>query len=196
MYIKLTPATLDDIRLDGKWTDSYYSMTVNRHTEWYFNHVREPYRSLNCRHILLWWHFLYLSHHVSSDKHLYSIHIMIDGSMTPVEYVLLLGKKQLVHTIFFNLLQENMSFTPTRAFAFFNVAVHNAIRQVIPCIIIKGCVVHLTQCVWKKLQATGLQTLYREEKTRGQNSHSTCSCATAATSWLYRRRVCSRILKL
>jgi hypothetical protein len=40
---------------------------------------------------------------------------------------------------FFNLLQEHMPFTPTRAFADFKVALHNAIRLVIQGITIEGC---------------------------------------------------------
>ena len=89
--------------------------------------------------------------------------------MTPVVYALLPGKSQFVSTIFFTLLKEhmsrlNLSFTPTRAFADFEVAIHNAIRQVIPGIIIKGCFFHFTQCVWKKAQTTGLQTLYRDNE--------------------------------
>ena len=83
---------------------------------------------------------------------------MIDGTMTPVVYALLPGKSQLVYTRFSTLLKEHMSrlnlpFTLTD----FEVAVHNAIRQVIPGIIIKGCFFHFTQCVWKKAQTTGLQ---------------------------------------
>jgi hypothetical protein len=74
-----------------------------------------------------------MSRHVSLDIHLQSIHIMNDGTLTPVVYVLLSGKNQL-----FNLLQEHMPFTPTRAFADFKVVVHNAIRLVIPGITIKG----------------------------------------------------------
>jgi hypothetical protein len=59
------------------------------------------------------------------DIHLHSIHIMNDGTMTPVVYVLLSGKNQL-----FNLLHEHMPFNPTKAFADFKAAVHNAIRLV------------------------------------------------------------------
>ena len=94
---------------------------------------------------------------------------MIDGTMTPVVYALLPGESQFVSTRFFTLLKEhmsrlNLSFTPTRAFADFEVAVHNAIRQVIPGIIIKGCFFHFTQCVWKKAQTTGLQIFYRDNE--------------------------------
>jgi hypothetical protein len=74
-----------------------------------------------------------------------------------------------LYTPDFSLLKEHMSrlnlpFTPTRAFADFEVAVHNAIRQDISGIIIKGCFFHFTQCVWKKAQTTGLQTLYRDNE--------------------------------
>ena len=61
---------------------------------------------------------------------------------------------------FFNLLQEHMPFTPTRAFADFKVAVHNAIRLVIQGITIEGCVFQCVQCA----QTIWLQ--YYTEKTR------------------------------
>ena len=69
---------------------------------------------------------------------------MNDGTMTPVVYVLLSGKNQL-----FNLLHEHMPFNPTKAFADFKAAVHNAIRLVKPGITIKGCVFQYVQCAQK-----------------------------------------------
>ncbi|XP_021359380.1 uncharacterized protein LOC110454276 [Mizuhopecten yessoensis] len=61
---------------------------------------------------------------------------------------------------------SQIPFRTTTAFVDFEVAAHNAIRNVVPgtkqCINIKGCFFHYTQCIWRKAQSTGLQILYRE----------------------------------
>lgn len=82
----------------------------------------------------------------------YSIHSMIDGTMTPVVCALLPRMSQLVYNIFATLLQErmlrlNLPFTPTRAFADFEIVVHNATRQVIPGVTFKG-VSFILPCVY------------------------------------------------
>ncbi|XP_060065583.1 uncharacterized protein LOC132545918 [Ylistrum balloti] len=89
--------------------------------------------------------------------------------MTPVVFALLPGKSQRIYTRLFTLLKEHMTqlylhFAPTHAFADFEVAVHNAIRQTFPGITMKGCFFHFIQSVWQKAQTTGLQTLYRDNE--------------------------------
>ncbi|XP_021370157.1 uncharacterized protein LOC110461150 [Mizuhopecten yessoensis] len=98
---------------------------------------------------------------------IYSIHVQIEGIMTPAIYALLPRKIQAIYNRFFTLLQDHMEnlqipFRPTTAFVDFEVAAHNAIRSVVPGINIKGCFFHYTQCIWRKAQSTGLQTLYLE----------------------------------
>ena len=167
------PTTLDDIRLHGKWTETVTgdrlllfddSEQTNRMTVFT---TSENLTALSAAKIFYCDGTFYTC--PSMFHQIYSIHIMIDGTMTPVVYALLPGESQFVSTRFFTLLKEhmsrlNLSFTPTRAFADFKVAVHNAIRQVIPGIIIKGCFFHFTQCVWKKAQTTGLQIFYRDNE--------------------------------
>ncbi|XP_060068385.1 uncharacterized protein LOC132548532 [Ylistrum balloti] len=87
--------------------------------------------------------------------------------MTPVVYALLPGKSQAIYSRFFTLLQNHMAhfdipLRPTTAFVDFVVAAHNAIRHVFHAITIKGCFFHFTQCIWRKAQSTGLQTLNRD----------------------------------
>ena len=59
MYIQLIPTTLDDIRLDGKWTetvteDRFLLFDDSEQTQNdSLSHVRQFYKYLNCRHILL-----------------------------------------------------------------------------------------------------------------------------------------------
>ncbi|XP_060085237.1 uncharacterized protein LOC132564607 [Ylistrum balloti] len=98
---------------------------------------------------------------------IYSVHVQNEGIMTPVVYALLLGKSQAIYSRFFTLLQGHMAhfdipFRPTTAFVDFEVAAHNAIRHVFHGITIKGYFFHFNQCIWRKAQSTGLQTLYRD----------------------------------
>ena len=46
----------------------------------------------------------------------------------------------------------------------FESAMWRALREVFPDASIKGCVFHLTQAVWRKVQDLGLQTAYSEKK--------------------------------
>ncbi|XP_021362292.1 uncharacterized protein LOC110456077 [Mizuhopecten yessoensis] len=57
---------------------------------------------------------------------IYSIHVQIEGIMTPVAYALLPGKSQAIYNRFFTLLQEHMAnfqipFRPTTAFVDFEL---------------------------------------------------------------------------
>jgi len=42
----------------------------------------------------------------------------------------------------------------------FEAAVWRAIQKLFPDAVIKGCVFHLTQAVWRKVQELGLQSAY------------------------------------
>ena len=92
---------------------------------------------------------------------------MIDGTMTPVVCALLPGMSQLVYNIFATLLQErmlrlNLPFTPARAFADFEIVVHNATRQVIPGVTFKGCFFHFTLCILKKTDNRTVNIISRQ----------------------------------
>ncbi|XP_060063946.1 uncharacterized protein LOC132544378 [Ylistrum balloti] len=96
---------------------------------------------------------------------IYSIHVQIEGIMTPVVYALLPGKSQVIYNRLFTLLQDLMThfqilFRLNTAFVDFEVATHNAILGVFQGITIKGCFLH--QCIWRNAQSTGLQTLYND----------------------------------
>jgi hypothetical protein len=133
-------------------TDFYYSMTVNRQTEWQFSPRQ---RTLQLYQLPEYSTVMALFIPCPDFSSVYSIHSMIDGTMTPVVCALLPRMSQLVYNIFATLLQErmlrlNLPFTPTRAFADFEIVVHNATRQVIPGVTFKGCFFHFTLCILKK----------------------------------------------
>ncbi|KAK3109035.1 hypothetical protein FSP39_021589 [Pinctada imbricata] len=44
----------------------------------------------------------------------------------------------------------------------FETAAHIAIKDVFHGIFTKACFFHITQCIWRKAQATGLQILHRD----------------------------------
>ncbi|XP_060086051.1 uncharacterized protein LOC132565428 [Ylistrum balloti] len=166
------PKTLSDIRLEGKWTE-----TSTRDRFLLFDDGDQQNRIIafatteNLRYLstadtfycdgtFYTWPSLF--------HQIYSIHVVIDGRMTPVVFALLPGKSQRIYTRLFTLLKEHMTqlylpFAPTHAFADFEVAVHNAIHQTFPGITMKGFF-HFTHNVWKKAQTTGLQTLYRDNE--------------------------------
>lgn len=130
----------------------YYSMTVNRQTEWQFSPRQRTFQLYQLPEYST---VMALFIPCPDFSSVYSIHIMIDGTMTPVVCALLPRMSQLVYSIFATLLQErmlrlNLQFTPTRAFVDFEIVVHNATRQVIPGVTFKGCFFHFTLCILKK----------------------------------------------
>jgi len=61
-------------------------------------------------------------------------------------------------------LGRNLRPDPTTVVADFEIGIHNAVRSVLrQDIHIQGCVYHLTQSTWRRLQAGGLQAVYRED---------------------------------
>ena len=99
---------------------------------------------------------------------LYTLHALIDGAMFPLVFVLLPGKSYDIFTRFCNLLktaytQRQIHLNPTTFFIDYEVALQNAARTSFPGITIKSCCFHYTQCIWRKVQATGLVINYKDE---------------------------------
>ncbi|XP_060081931.1 uncharacterized protein LOC132561218 [Ylistrum balloti] len=167
------PKTLSDIRLEGKWTETSTGDRFllfddgDQQNRIIAFATTENLRYLSTADTFYCDGTFYTC--PSLFNQIYSIHVVIDGRMTPVVFALLPGKSQRIYTRLFTLFKEHMTqlympFAPTHAFADFEVAVHNAIRQTFPGITMKGCFFHFTQSVWKKAQTTGLQTLYRDNE--------------------------------
>lgn len=92
---------------------------------------------------------------------LYTLHGMVDGDMFPLVFALLPGKSEQLYTRYFHLLKETctqcqIALQPTTFFIDYETAVQNTARTSFPGITIKGCFFHFTQCIWRKVQNTGM----------------------------------------
>ena len=88
--------------------------------------------------------------------------------MFPLVFALLPGKSEQLYTRYFHLLKEactqrQITLQPTTTFIDYETAVQNAARTSFPGITIKGCFFHYTQCIWRKVQNTGMQTHYSDD---------------------------------
>lgn len=101
---------------------------------------------------------------------LYTIHVDLasDANTTcvvPAIYALLPNRKEVTYRRFFILLRERIStFNPKKVHIDFEQAAINALQDVFPEIIIKGCNFHFNQAIWRKVQELGLVTYYKERK--------------------------------
>jgi len=55
----------------------------------------------------------------------------------------------------------NLNFNPKTVVADFEQAIHFAVKQVWPSIVLVGCRFHLSQAWWRNIQSCGLQTEYK-----------------------------------
>ena len=84
-------------------------------------------------------------------------------------FALLPGKSEIIYSRFFTLLkdactQRRLYLNPTTFFIDYETAVQNAASTSFPGVTIKGCFFHYTQCIWRKVQDTGLVTSYRDDE--------------------------------
>ena len=101
---------------------------------------------------------------------LYTIHADVGGQLFPLVFALLPNKTQRTHTRFFTLLKDTIDerdfvLNPETVMLDFEVAVRNAITEVFPMSTLLGCFFHFTQCIWKKAQVCGLAVQYQYNKT-------------------------------
>ena len=87
--------------------------------------------------------------------------------MYPLVYNLLPAKSQIIYTKLLTLLkdlcqQHQLKLPPRTIFLDYEVAIRHAAHAVFPGIKAKGCLFHYTQCIWRKVQDTGLQVPYKE----------------------------------
>ena len=63
-----------------------------------------------------------------------------------------------------NAVHERQSvLTPEHWMLDFEVAAHNAVRTSLPQTSVKGCFFHYTQCIWRKVQSSGLVVMFKED---------------------------------
>lgn len=92
---------------------------------------------------------------------------MIDGYMCTLVYALLPNKREDTYRRFFELVQgagdtHNIEVKPAIIMMDFEMAAKRGVRIVFPDVVVKGCYFHYSQCVWRKVQACGLATEFRD----------------------------------
>lgn len=98
---------------------------------------------------------------------LYTIHADIFGYTFPCIYVLTLSKKKEVYEKIFDHLidacdQSNNVLSPEIVMVDFEMAAMKAIKKKFPGTIVKGCLFHFNQSLWRRIQDYGLSGLYRD----------------------------------
>lgn len=92
---------------------------------------------------------------------LFTIHALLDNSATPLIYALLPSKSEATYgRLFQKLVELRPNFNPISLMADFELACHNAARAVFPQTRIVGCLFHLGQNLWRKVQDLGLANQY------------------------------------
>lgn len=103
----------------------------------------------------------------------FTLHGYKNGHYVPLVFCLLPSKKQLLYQNLFNLLTEkcaenHLILSPKNVVIDFEVAIHNAVTFTWPESTIVGCRFHLSQAWFRKLQALGLSTEYKNNTEIGK----------------------------
>lgn len=97
-------------------------------------------------------------------KQLYTIHAVHYSNVIPFVYVLLSDKKEDSYKLMFQVLKSLiLNLNPINITMDFEKGAMNAAKLEFPNACIHGCFFHLSQCVWRHVQDTGLQKKYRED---------------------------------
>ncbi|XP_031348427.1 uncharacterized protein LOC116174627 [Photinus pyralis] len=96
---------------------------------------------------------------------LFTVHALIDNRTTlPMVYVLLQDKTEVTYTrVFRKLLELRPDLNPRSCVCDFEKAVHNSLSQVFDGVALHGCLFHLGQNLWRKVQELHLAGEYRDD---------------------------------
>jgi hypothetical protein len=95
----------------------------------------------------------------------YTVHALINNRALPMIYVLLNNKQQATYKrVFEKLMEIEPTLRPESIVSDFEISAINAINEVFPNAQITGCMFHLAQNLWKKIQKTHLVECYRENE--------------------------------
>ncbi|XP_057321233.1 uncharacterized protein LOC130665011 [Microplitis mediator] len=95
---------------------------------------------------------------------IYTIHGLINGDVVPLVYVLTTKKTTKTYVAIFEELKRlRPDIKPIIINADFEMAFHKAVKGVYPDAIVKGCLFHFCNAVWKKIQSLGLQSKYSDD---------------------------------
>ena len=91
--------------------------------------------------------------------------LMKDGHLLPSIFILLPNKTEVTYRRMWQQLQPLCpEADPTEILMNFEKAAINSFEHIWPGSIVKGCFFHLTQNIWRKVQAAGLQAAYSEDQ--------------------------------
>ena len=93
------------------------------------------------------------------------IHALVDKSAVPLVYVLMVDKSEKSYLRVFQKLRElRPNLNPLSVMSDYEKASQNAISHVFPNTQLIGCLFHLGQSLWKKVQSLHLDNLYRDDE--------------------------------
>lgn len=96
---------------------------------------------------------------------LYTIHVLLNDSVTACVYALLPNKTQDTYACLFQVLRQlQPDVNPNSIMMDMERAAANAATEVFPNVQIQYCFFHVGQAVWRKIQETGLAPDYREDQ--------------------------------
>lgn len=96
-------------------------------------------------------------------KQSFTIHFTIQDHGVPAIYCLLEDKKESTYQSLFTLIKSALDLTKIETVMVdFEIAIHNALRNVFPNIKVKGCWFHFTQAIMKKVRKMGLMAKYNK----------------------------------
>jgi hypothetical protein len=90
----------------------------------------------------------------------FTVHVFINGAVFPVVYALLPNKQQATYERFFTSLNSMRQFQPTSVLVDFEMSSMNAVHTIYPNAAVSGCFFHFSQCIYRKVQYSGLQSEY------------------------------------
>lgn len=101
---------------------------------------------------------------------IYTIHFLLGNKVIPAAYCFLPDKTRITYTRMFNELIRfsglltTATLNPRSISCDFELGLINAVKELFPQCEIRGCLFHLNQSVFRKLQSLGLSTLYFNDK--------------------------------
>lgn len=95
----------------------------------------------------------------------FTIHALIDNKAVPLVYCLIQDKTEATYIRVFEKIVELLpTVNPASIMSDFEKATQNAIQHVFPNARLVGCLFHLGQCLWRKVQDLGLSQLYHDNE--------------------------------
>jgi hypothetical protein len=95
----------------------------------------------------------------------FTIHALIDSKAVPLIYCLIQDKAEATYRRVLERIKElRPDLNPASIMCDFEKATHNAIQHVFPNAHLVGCLFHLGQCLWRKVQELGLSQLYHDNE--------------------------------